>query len=202
MSRVHRDAGAQIYLASASPRRRQLLAGVGLRCDVVAAHIDESVARGEAAEAYVTRMAVAKASAVLQSVRRKGLPELPVLGADTCVVLDARIFGKPADADEAADMLRALSGREHLVLSALALATAGSVRTSMSRTRVRFKVLSEREIAAYWATGEPRDKAGAYAIQGLAAGFVSRIEGSFTGVVGLPMFELRELLQQVGMDWL
>jgi septum formation protein len=183
------------YLASRSPRRRELLAQLGLRPAVISADVDETPRADEDPQQFVARVALAKAKAGRQTAP---LP-LPVLGADTAVVCDGRILGKPANADDALAMLRLLSGREHQVLTGVALLGARQ-QTAVSDTRVRFRPIGAEEAAAYWASGEPRDKAGAYAIQGLGALFVERINGSYSGVVGLPLFETARLLAQEGIE--
>ncbi|RMG28344.1 MAG: septum formation inhibitor Maf [Gammaproteobacteria bacterium] len=185
-----------VVLASASPRRRELLhqIGVPFRQDVVA--IDESPRPGEAPRAHVLRLARAKAEAVVAAGRAGGLP---VLGADTVVVIDGEILGKPSDADQARAMLRRLSGRAHEVLTAVAVSDGRRRAEAVSVSRVYFRDLTEAEITAYWATGEPADKAGAYAIQGRGAVFVRRLEGSHSGVVGLPLYETARLLEAFGI---
>lgn len=189
---------AQLYLASASPRRRELLAQVGLTPVLLAQEIDESPLPGEGAEVYVTRLARAKVAAALRDPRWR-LP-LPVLAADTTVVCAGQILGKPATLAEARRMLKLLSGRTHQVLTAVAIGLQDTMETALVSTDVGFRTLQDTEIDAYWATGEPRDKAGAYAVQGLGAMFVSRIEGSYSGVVGLPLFETLQLLQRFGLS--
>jgi septum formation protein len=189
--------GPQFYLASASPRRRQLLEQLGLRFEVVVADVDESLLPGEAAEAYVSRVAEAKARAV---VERRSDPGLPVLAADTAVVLDGSILGKPKDRAHGIAMRSRLAGRSHQVLSAVALWHAGRVRMAVSRSRVTFRTVSAEEAAAYWASGEPADKAGSYGIQGLGGVFVVSLEGSHSGVMGLPLFETATLLKEAGID--
>ncbi|MGD9582929.1 MAG: nucleoside triphosphate pyrophosphatase [Lysobacterales bacterium] len=181
-----------IYLASQSPRRRELLTQIGVEHEVLALDVPEHAAPGEAPLAYVARVARDKALAGWQQVADRAGAR--VLAADTEVVLDERIFGKPADAGEAAEMLRSLSGREHLVPSAVVLIGHGFEETRMSLTRVRFRALSANDIDAYLASGEWRGKAGAYAIQGRAGAFIERIDGSYTGVMGLPLFETSALL--------
>lgn len=186
-----------LVLASASPRRSALLSQIGVPHRVDAAHIDESVRRGESPQQYVERLAAGKAASIAaQPARSHGLP---VLGADTSVILGERIFGKPDSLAVALEMLTALGGRTHEVLSAIALSDARGVRTRVSRTRVTLRAISEREIRDYWASGEPRDKAGGYAIQGLAAIFIERIEGSYSGVMGLPLCETAALLAEAGV---
>jgi septum formation protein len=188
-----------IYLASGSPRRRELLAQLGLSFDLLVTDIDESLQSGELADAYVCRLARDKARAALGH-----LPErrAPVLGADTTVVVDRHILGKPADRETAAAMLRRLSGRDHDVLTAVALVDADGDEqreaVAVSRTVVTFRALSDAEIDGYWATGEPCDKAGGYAIQGFGAIFIEAIHGSYSGVMGLPLFETAHLLNGFG----
>lgn len=190
-----------IYLASRSPRRRLLLEQIGVRHRTLAVDVPETWRAGEPPETYVRRVAREKA---IHGRAHPGAGEaLPVLAADTAVVLDGEVLGKPRDADEASRMLRRLSGRQHVVLSAVVLTGAGreaALRERLSRTRVWFRDLDERECAAYCASGEPLDKAGAYAIQGLAAAFVRRIDGSYSGVMGLPLFETAQLLGEVGIE--
>jgi septum formation protein len=185
-----------LCLASVSPRRRTLLEQLGVPHVCAAPDIDEAVRPGEPAADYVVRMARAKARTV--HPQRAGLP---VLAADTTVVIDQRICGKPADAEEAIAMLLQLSGRSHEVLTAVALAVAGEISHRVSRSEVRFRHLSVAEATAYWNTGEPRDKAGAYAVQGHGAVFVEHLSGSYSGVVGLPLFETAELLAGAGVSY-
>ena len=185
-----------VYLASGSPRRRELLQQIGISFQVVAAEVDESALPGEVPAAYVTRLAAAKADAGW-----KGNPEagrIPVLAADTAVILGGKILGKPAGREDAGDMLRQLSGRTHEVLTAVALRTAGGLHSRISRSEVTFRRIAADEARAYWDTGEPCDKAGAYAIQGRAAIFITDLRGSYSGVMGLPLFETAELLGQAG----
>jgi septum formation protein len=188
-----------LYLASQSPRRRELLAQIGVAHAVLKIDIDESQRAGEAADVYVQRLAREKATAGWRHVEARGLPPLPVLGADTSVVLDGVILGKPIDADDARAMLRRLSGRAHEVLTGVAVCGPLGTQVTMSRTQVWFRALSAADIDQYWSTGEPRDKAGSYGIQGRAAIFVERIAGSYTGVVGLPLFETAALLRPYGI---
>jgi len=187
-----------IYLASRSPRRRELLAQIGVRFEVIEVEVDEDPAAGEPARDYVERLARAKAQAGWRRVQAKGLPAAPVLGVDTTVAVGGRILGKPADDREAAEMLAALSGRRHEVLTALALQSGERLESAVSVSEVRFKKLSSEEIARYVATGECADKAGAYGIQGHAARFVAELHGSFSGVVGLPLYETAQLLERIG----
>jgi len=185
----------QLILASASPRRQVLLQQAGIVFRKQVAEIDETPLDNEAAEDYVMRLALEKARAVRQHSVTGGLP---VLGADTAVVVDGRLLGKPESLAHAREMLQMLSGREHQVMTAVALVRdREAVQLSMSR--VWFRPLSESEIDDYWRTGEPQDKAGAYAIQGLGAIFIERLEGSYTGVMGLPLYETGQLLQDFGI---
>ncbi len=183
-----------LRLASASPRRRQLLELIGVPHIVTPADIDETPRGGEPADEYVRRLAREKAEAVCRVHR-----DLPVLAADTTVVVDGEILGKPESEAEAHAMLEKLSDREHRVYTGLALWHAGSTTVGMSTSRVRFAPLSAAEIHAYWQSGEPQGKAGAYAIQGLGAVFVRDLAGSYTGVMGLPLYETAELLRNAGI---
>lgn len=185
-----------IYLASQSPRRRELLEQIGVAHRVIVPDVNEAILPREKPEAYVRRLARIKAEVAWMRVLEKRMKPLPVLAADTAVVLGAHILGKPANAAEAKTMLRALSGRKHRVLTAVALTFQGTLRLALSETEVRFRRMSEAEIAAYVASGEPLDKAGAYGIQGHAACFIKTIAGSYSGVMGLPLFETAELLKQ------
>jgi len=189
-----------LILASQSPRRRELLTQAGYSFEVRPAHIPEEPLAGENPIAYVTRLAREKAEAVFREVtadaRLNAESEiLAVLGADTTVTLDDTILGKPEDAADAARMLKMLSGRTHRVMTGVALATADGVEVAAEVTAVRFLTLSEEEIAGYVATGEPMDKAGAYAIQGYAARWIPRIEGCYFNVVGLPLALATALLE-------
>lgn len=185
----------RLVLASASPRRRELLAGLGVGFEVYPVHADESPLPGEAPADLALRLARDKARAA----RRALGAGPPVLAADTVVALDGQVFGKPADAAEAAAMLAALSGRAHRVYTAVSLAADGREDDAVSESLVRFRPLSAAEIEAYVATGEPMDKAGAYAVQGLGGIFVEHLEGSYSGVVGLPLFETAALLARAGL---
>ncbi len=186
---------AQVMLASSSPRRRELLTQIGVRFVVVAVDVDESPVMGELPEKYVHRIAALKS----QRGREMAGSDLPVLGADTVVVVDGALLGKPRGRDQAIEILKRLSGREHQVFSAVSIRSAQHLQ-ALSKTTVCFRPLSDQEIIAYWNTGEPADKAGAYGIQGLGGMFVKRIEGSFSGVVGLPLYETSELLKEAGVD--
>jgi septum formation protein len=188
-----------IVLASASPRRKELLAQLGVEFTVAPASIDESVNVGEGAVEYVGRMAAEKAQAGYTEALGLYGQEPLVIGADTAVVLGDRILGKPADRDDALAMLELLSGQTHRVLSGVAITDGRSVESRISETLVSFRDLAPAERQEYWRSGEPIDKAGAYAIQGLGALFVKEITGSYTGVVGLPLFETAELLALFGI---
>jgi septum formation protein len=188
----------QVLLASRSPRRRELLGQLGLRFRVTDPEVDEAPLPGEAPDQYVRRVARDKARAGAAAAAGEG-PALPALGADTCVLLDGRVLGKPTDPEEALDMLTRLSGRSHLVLSGVAVAADGRLADALSRSAVQFRPLSAAECRAYVAHGEPLDKAGAYAIQGLGAMFVAHLEGSYSGVMGLPLFETARLLTGFGI---
>ncbi|HUO78563.1 MAG TPA: Maf family protein [Steroidobacteraceae bacterium] len=183
-----------ITLASASPRRSQLLGQIGVRHRVRPTDVDESLGAGEPAEAYVARLAAAKAEAAWAAD-----PRLPVLAADTAVVLGTELFGKPEDQRDGVRMLAALSGRTHRVLTAVAVRSAAGLRAALSVSEVTFRALSESECRRYWATGEPRGKAGGYAVQGLAATFITRLAGSYSGVMGLPLAETAALLGAAGV---
>ncbi len=192
-----------LVLASASPRRRDLLLQAGYRFEVHPAHIPEDPLPGEDPIVYVTRLAREKAEAVYRELSKGASPErlrpggqsLMVLGADTTVTLDNAILGKPEDAADAARMLRLLSGRTHRVVTGVALVTQKGAEVAAEVTAVRFLTLSDEEIAAYVATGEPLDKAGAYAIQGRAARWIPRIEGCYFNVMGLPLALVSSLLE-------
>ena len=194
-----------IYLASRSPRRRELLSQIGVRYHLLLFRarpdappdVDESMLPGEAPEAYVERVARAKAEAGWKLLRLRNLPLAPVLAADTTVALDTRIFAKPADRKEAAEMLATLSGQRHQVVTAVALKRDEDLFSALSRSEVHFKKLSPEEIAQYVATGEGDDKAGAYAIQGRAARFIVELHGSYSGVMGLPLYETAQLLEKL-----
>ena len=199
-----------LYLASASPRRCELLTQVGLTVQRVSQDVSEQRLGAESPEIYVQRLALEKARAGLANLDETQLR--PVLAADTAVVLGDEIFGKPADETEALAMLRQLSARTHRVLSAVAVvgsANLGQDKDSLvkqavavNESRVCFRELSEAECRVYWQTGEPADKAGAYGIQGMAALFIEHLEGSYSGVMGLPLFETGELLRQFGIELL
>ena len=199
-----------VYLASQSPRRAQLLQQIGVPFRVLAPQ-DAQQARalealetqrpGEPPARYVRRVTRLKLTAAAQRIRDQGLPPAPVLCADTTVALGAQILGKPRDARHAAAMLRALSGREHRVLTAVAVQDMqGVTHTALSASRVRFAALAPRAVAAYVADGEWQGKAGGYAIQGRAAAFAAHISGSYSGIMGLPLYETALLLHQAGVE--
>jgi len=197
--------GSRIYLASRSPRRRELLAQLGVAFDELLTHelhgadVDETPHADEAAPAYVMRVARAKAELGWRQVESRALAPLPVLAADTTVVLDGEILGKPADAEHAGQMLRGLSAHTHEVLTAVAIARGDRMETALSASTVEFRNLDDAEIRAYAASGEPLDKAGAYAIQGGAAVFITRLAGSYSGIMGLPLIATAELLWRFGI---
>ncbi|WP_249978823.1 Maf family protein [Vreelandella olivaria] len=182
-----------LCLASASPRRRDLLASIGVEVSVLPSDVDETPLADEPADVYVERLAIAKAKLAVSKTT------LPVLGSDTAVVIDGAIMGKPRDEQNAAAMLAQLSGRTHQVLTAVAVTGPQGVLSCCVTTHVKMRVIQQTEIARYWQTGEPADKAGGYAIQGLAAVFVEEIHGSHSAVVGLPLFETTRLLCQQGV---
>ena len=189
-----------IILASASARRQQLLSQIGVSFSVRSQNIDESVLSGEAADTYVMRMAQEKAgSALAQLVGSDDANSSLVLAADTSVVCDDLVLGKPRDESDAVTMLRRLSCREHRVLSAVTVASAKRQLTALSESRVRFRAISVEEAQRYYRSGEPKGKAGAYAIQGYAAVFVEQLIGSYSGVMGLPLFETTKLLAEFGI---
>ncbi len=194
------DDSFDIFLASASPRRRELLEQVGVRQRLLAAAVDETPHAGEVPELYVVRLALAKARAG-RLLLTSDTPQ-PVLGADTAVVVDGTILGKPRDEAEFMASMARLSGRCHQVMSGVALVDGEREESRLSVSTVCFRELSEVERRAYWRSGEPADKAGGYAIQGLGAGFIERLEGSYSGVMGLPLFETAELLQHFGIPLL
>ena len=194
----------RIYLASRSPRRRDLLKQIGVPFELLllredlrrGVDVDETPLPDESPGIYVLRMAREKAAMAVRQIALRALPQKPVLAADTTVVFDGQVVGKPGDAEHAARLLRALSGREHQVLTAVAVALKEQVETQISVSSVWFRELSDTDIRRYCASGEPLDKAGAYAIQGRAGAFVTRISGSYSGIMGLPLAETTELLQK------
>jgi len=198
MSSTHR-----IYLASQSPRRRELLKQIGINFEVLILRsdvcrnidVDESILSDESPEIHVRRVSQKKIEAGCTTLRMRNLPAFPVLTADTVVALDGKIFGKPENPGEAAAMLRQLSGREHQVHSAVAVAMGDHIESAVSTSTVRFTTLSEERIRRYLLTREFTDKAGGYAIQGYAGAFIEHISGSYSGVMGLPLYETVKLLQ-------
>ena len=199
-----------IYLASRSPRRRELLKQIGVAFEIVllredmrrGVDVDETPLPGERADAYALRIACAKAELAVRYLGRRSLPGRPVLAADTTVVCDDRIIGKPAGREDAVRILEGLSERRHDVFTAVALAAGDRTEQAISLSKVWFRELSDEEIRRYVATGEPLDKAGAYAIQGRAAVFVPHIEGSFSGIMGLPLAETADLLRRFDIELL
>jgi septum formation protein len=190
-----------IYLASQSPRRCEILRQIGVPHVQVDAAVIEVPRDNELPSYYVSRLSLEKALAGLATVNAKGLDKKPVLGADTIVVIDNQILEKPIDAAHSAAMLRQLAGRTHQVMTAVTLVDEYQSVTALSITDVVFRNMSDAEISLYWHTGEPRDKAGGYAIQGLGAVFVEQIKGSYSGVVGLPIEKVRELLVKFNFTW-
>ena len=194
-----------VYLASQSPRRRELLDRIGVRHELLLADADEDVEAleatraGESPEAYVERVTRAKLRAAKRRLRARGLVPAPILCADTTVAIGARILGKPIDGADAARMLALLSGRSHRVVSAVAVAARGRSRLAFSVSRVRFATIAPARIERYVASGEPFGKAGAYAIQSGAAAWIEKIEGSYTGIMGLPLHETAALLEWAGV---
>lgn len=188
-----------IYLASESPRRHELLERIGVRFETLPQSVDEQLQPGETPEVFVIRLALEKARAGLQG--RPAGSWRPVLGADTVVLLDDEILGKPQDRDEALDMLERLSGRSHRVLTGVAMVDGESEATRLSLSAVTLRETAAGEREAYWASGEPRGKAGGYAIQGRGGVFVEQLEGSYSGVMGLPLFETDDLLSEFGVDY-
>ncbi len=185
-----------IHLASSSPRRHEILTAMGLRFTAAGVDIDETRYEGEPVADMVVRLAIAKAAAARENLDQS----LPIIGADTAVVIGDQVLGKPGSQDEAVQMLASLSGRSHTVLTGVALDYAGAVRTTTSLTQVRFREISPDEAQSYWQSGEPLDKAGAYAVQGIAGIFVEELSGSYSGVVGLPVFETAALLADAGLE--
>ena len=189
---------AQIILASASPRRRELLEQIGVRPVVQSVDIDESKNPNELALEYVQRLAKEKARCGVDTIENPG--KLPILGSDTIVEIDGIILGKPESRAHAKEILQLLSGKSHTVHTSVAIVTAAQEIVDTSSSQVQFKVLEDQEIDCYLATGEADDKAGAYAIQGLAAQFIKNINGSFSGVMGLPLYETAQLLRRCGIS--
>lgn len=182
-----------LHLASSSPRRGAILERMGLEFTAAGVDVDEQQLAGESPDIMVVRLAIEKASAAMCP------PETVIIGADTLVVLDGEVFGKPRDEADGLRMLAALSGRSHEVMTGVAVRSGGTVQSALSVTAVKFREIGPDEALEYWQSGEPRDKAGAYAVQGLAGAFVESVTGSYTGVVGLPVFETARLLQVAGI---
>lgn len=205
MTRMARIAHDFVYLASQSPRRRQLLDQLGARHELLLAAPDEDAESleahiaGEAPADYCVRVTQLKLDAAVKRLKARGLPPAPVLCADTTVALGARIFGKPVDADDAAATLARLSGRTHRVMTAVAVASGRTRRAALSVSTVRFATMPQSSIDAYVASGEPFGKAGAYAIQSRIAGWIERIAGSYSGIMGLPLHETARLLRDTGV---
>lgn len=203
-----KPADHKIYLASKSPRRRELLRQIGVEFELLllrdqgprGPEVSEAVQEGEAPADYVARVAMEKGMFAKDVMAKRKLPVRPVLSADTSVVLDGRIFGKPAEPKEAADMLRALSGKTHQVMTGISLHRDDESWQIMHVSEVMFAQLDEQAIKAYCATQEPYDKAGGYGIQGAAAVFIERIAGSHSGIMGLPLFETSQLLKKAGIQ--
>ena len=197
----------KIYLASKSPRRRELLRQIGVNFELLLLRektprgpdVTEEVLANEPARDYVARVTREKAGFAARLMNERRLPPRPILAADTTVVVDGAILGKPANVKEATAMLRSLSGRSHDVLTSIALSHDGEVQQITQCSEVEFAALTDAEIATYCAGKEPYDKAGGYGIQGPAAAFISRIAGSYTGIMGLPLFETAQLLKQAGI---
>ena len=183
---------SQIILASASPRRAELLDQIGITYDIQSVDIYESPKQNESAEVLVQRLAVEKSQAIPNTSK-------PVLGADTLGLIDEEILVKPNNLDHSIQMLTAMSGNWHEILSAVAITYKGNTNVRLNRNRVLFRNITRDEIISYWKTGEPQDKAGSYAIQGIAAMFIERIEGSYSGIMGLPLFETMQLLNNLGL---
>jgi septum formation protein len=200
-------ADQKIYLASKSPRRRELLRQIGIEFEILMLRegdvrdgaVSEIVLPGEAPEDYVARVAREKAESGAGAVLWRKLPQRPVLASDTTVTLDGLILGKPANMEDAVSTLKLLSGRTHQVLTSVAVMANGQMFEAMQRSEVTFGELSEHTLRAYCALSEPYDKAGGYAVQGYAAQFIERITGSYSGIMGLPLFETTQLLQKAGI---
>lgn len=184
-----------IILASASPRRVELLQQLGVSFIQQLADIDETQRHGEAAGNFVSRLSLEKALKVYHQSNK----QLPVLGSDTIVVIDQQVLGKPDDYQHASDMLKTLSGRQHQVMTAVTLVTENGHETQLNTSEVSFMELDQALIDAYWETGEPRGKAGSYAIQGIAGQFIREIRGSYSSIMGLPLYETRRLLENAGI---
>lgn len=191
-----------LILASASQRRKALLDSVGVEVEVLATDIDETISADETPQAYVARMAQEKAQAAANILSQMKKPANAILAADTIVSQGIEIFGKPRDKDDAVRTWRLLSDSEHQVMSAICLMSKSDSQLKIVTTDVHFSVISDEQMQRYWQTGEPADKAGAYAIQGHASAWVQEIRGSYSNVVGLPLFEVNHLLKTINRDWL
>jgi septum formation protein len=196
-----------IYLASKSPRRRELLKQIGVQFELLMMReqsprvdVDEAPLRDETAHAYVQRIVLLKAAMAAKAMRERRLPPRLILTADTTVTMDGDVMGKPADRDDAVSMLKRLAGQSHQVLTAIAVVADGEVKHVLSTSFVAFAPLTDDEIKRYVDSGEPMDKAGGYAVQGLAARFISKLSGSYSGVMGLPLYETAALLRQCGLQ--
>ena len=194
-----KQTGKTLILASQSPRRRELLLQLGYQFSTQASDIDESTFAGEPADEYVSRLAKDKAMHVYSRLSSAEQKLCCVLGSDTSVVIDGNILGKPSDLTDCIKTLTLLSDNQHQVLTAIALVNAEGVKVELVTTKVTFKKLSQAEIQAYWLTGEPQDKAGSYGIQGIAGQFVTNMQGSYSAVVGLPLYETAQLLNSAGL---
>lgn len=194
MTNIDVSVKPQITLASASPRRRELLDQIQVSYNILPVNIDESCDRGEPAEQFVRRLALEKARAGFSMA-----PALPALGSDTIVVLEQQILGKPENREHGTGMLKMLAGKTHRVITAVAICYGEIEHCELSISEVEFTCMDEQQIETYWETGEPVDKAGGYAIQGIAAQFIKNIKGSYSGVMGLPLYETAQLLGRVGI---
>jgi septum formation protein len=196
-----------IYLASKSPRRRELLRQIGVQYELLMMReqsprvdVDEAPLRDESAHAYVQRIVLLKAAAATKVMRERRLPPRLILSADTTVTIDGEVLGKPVDRDDAVRMLKRLSGQSHQVLTAIAVTGDRELKHILSTSFVTFAQLNDDEIKRYVDSGEPMDKAGGYAVQGMAAKFISKLSGSYSGVMGLPLYETATLLRQCGLQ--
>lgn len=192
----------KLILASGSPRRKQLLESMGLAFSVLVTDVDETHQPGESPQNYVRRLAQTKAQAALTHIAEQQQNEHVILAADTIVCQGQEIFSKPKDQEDACRIWRQLSDSQHQVITAVSLLTHGNIDTRSSVTDVEFSTITESQMAQYWASGEPTDKAGAYAIQGGASAWVKLIHGSYTNVVGLPLYEVNQMLGEVNLNWL
>ena len=195
-----------IYLASKSPRRRELLKQIGIQFELLMMReqsprvdVDEAPLRDESAHAYVQRVVLLKAAMAVKVMRERRLPQRLILTADTTVTMDGDVLGKPVDREDAERMLKRLAGESHQVLTAIAVASGGEIKHALSTSFVTFSPLSDDDIKRYVNSGEPMDKAGGYAVQGIAARFIAKLSGSYSGVMGLPLYETTTLLRQCGL---